>query len=191
MITHKHHIVPKHNGGTDDTSNIVELTIEEHAEAHRKLYEEDGRWQDRLAWQALSGQIGKEEIIRQKIVLANKGVKRTTEHKRNISLAKMGHKHSEKTKRRMSEAQSGVPKSKEHKAALRKPKNLSEEARSVLSERAKKQKSNLGKTWSEDTKKKMSEGAKKRKRVTCPHCNIKMDASNASRYHFEKCKSKK
>ena len=33
-----HYIVPKHMGGTDDPDNIVELTVEEHAEAHRKLY---------------------------------------------------------------------------------------------------------------------------------------------------------
>jgi predicted molibdopterin-dependent oxidoreductase YjgC len=32
-MKHKHHIIPKHMGGTDDESNIIELTIEEHAEA--------------------------------------------------------------------------------------------------------------------------------------------------------------
>jgi hypothetical protein len=30
-IYHKHHIIPKHMGGTDDLSNIAKLTIEEHA----------------------------------------------------------------------------------------------------------------------------------------------------------------
>ena len=62
MILHKHHIIPRHAGGTDDSANIVELTIEEHAEAHKKLYEEHGRWQDFLAWKGLSGQIGNDEI---------------------------------------------------------------------------------------------------------------------------------
>ena len=62
---HKHHIIPKHAGGTDDPSNLVELTVEEHAEAHRKLYEEYGRWQDEVAYKALSGMIGKEEVIRE------------------------------------------------------------------------------------------------------------------------------
>ena len=62
-MLHKHHIIPRHAGGTDDPANLVYLTIEEHAEAHRLLYEEYGRWQDYYAWQGLSGQIGKEEII--------------------------------------------------------------------------------------------------------------------------------
>jgi hypothetical protein len=50
-------------GGTDDPSNIVLLTIEKHAEAHRKLYEEHGHWQDRLAWLGLAGLIGKDELM--------------------------------------------------------------------------------------------------------------------------------
>lgn len=70
-MKHKHHIIPKHMGGTDDPENLVELTIEEHAEAHKILYEEYGKWQDRLAWRALSGQIGKEEIIKE--LLSNAG----------------------------------------------------------------------------------------------------------------------
>jgi len=33
-------------GGSNHESNIVVLSVEEHAEAHRKLYEEHGKWQD-------------------------------------------------------------------------------------------------------------------------------------------------
>ena len=65
-MRHKHHIIPKHMGGSDDPSNMVELSVEEHADAHRVLYEKYGRWQDKLAWKGLSGQIGKEEIARVK-----------------------------------------------------------------------------------------------------------------------------
>lgn len=79
-IYHKHHIVPRHVGGTDDPSNLIELTVEEHAEAHRLLWEKYGRWQDRVAWQALSKSIPKAEIIRLKQSLATKGKKQTKEH---------------------------------------------------------------------------------------------------------------
>jgi len=76
---HKHHIVPKHMGGTDDPSNIVELSIEQHALAHKQLYEQFGHWQDRLAYRALSGQLGKEEIIKEAQGAANRGRKKTEE----------------------------------------------------------------------------------------------------------------
>ena len=55
IMKHKHHIIPRHAGGTDDISNLIELSPLEHAEAHRLLYEQFGRWQDYIAWQGLSG----------------------------------------------------------------------------------------------------------------------------------------
>ena len=58
-------------GGTDDPSNLIELTVEEHAEAHKKLYEEHGNEYDRIAYEALSGMIKKEEVISQ--VLSESG----------------------------------------------------------------------------------------------------------------------
>ena len=53
-MKHKHHKIPKHMGGSNDPSNIVELTIEEHADAHRLLFEQHGHHQDYLAWQGLA-----------------------------------------------------------------------------------------------------------------------------------------
>lgn len=96
MQKHKHHIVPRHAGGSDSQDNIIELTVEEHAEAHKKLWEQHGMWQDYIAWQGLSGRIGKEEIIRERARLANLG--RQPWHKnKKIGL------RSEETKRKISE----------------------------------------------------------------------------------------
>jgi hypothetical protein len=53
-------------GGSDDPSNLVELTVVDHALAHKQLFEEHGKKQDRLAWLALSGYLSKEEIIEAK-----------------------------------------------------------------------------------------------------------------------------
>lgn len=64
MTKHTHHITPKHAGGSNDLSNLIELSIEEHAEAHKELYEIYGRWEDYLAWQGLSGMLTREELIR-------------------------------------------------------------------------------------------------------------------------------
>ena len=71
-MKHLHHIIPRHLGGTDDPDNLVELTIEEHAEEHRKLYEEYGRWEDYIAWQGLSGMMSKEQVIAQMLKEAGK-----------------------------------------------------------------------------------------------------------------------
>ena len=60
---HKHHIIPRHAGGSDDPSNLIELTIEEHAEAHRILYEEYNKIEDYCAWQGLTGLMKKPEIV--------------------------------------------------------------------------------------------------------------------------------
>lgn len=62
---HNHHIIPRHMGGTDDPSNLIKLTIEEHAEAHRLLWEQYEKQEDRLAWLGLSGMISKEELIKE------------------------------------------------------------------------------------------------------------------------------
>ena len=51
-------------GGSDDPSNLIELTPEEHANAHKLLYEQHGNWQDYVAWKGLAGLIGKDEIMK-------------------------------------------------------------------------------------------------------------------------------
>jgi len=71
MIKHKHHITPKHAGGSDDTENIVELTVEEHAQAHKDLWEKYGKKEDWLAWQGLSKMIDRQEIIKEAIKLGS------------------------------------------------------------------------------------------------------------------------
>lgn len=45
-----HHIVPRHEGGTDDIDNLVALTKEEHALAHLRRYEETGNFRDLCAY---------------------------------------------------------------------------------------------------------------------------------------------
>lgn len=65
-IYHTHHIIPKHMGGSDAPSNLIKLTIEEHAQAHLELYKKHGHKEDYVAYMALSSQIGREEILLEK-----------------------------------------------------------------------------------------------------------------------------
>lgn len=80
-MKHKHHIIPKHMGGTDDPSNLVLLTVEEHASAHKLLYEQYGREQDRIAWMALSKQVEKKETIKASLKLGRKQADKAMEEK--------------------------------------------------------------------------------------------------------------
>ena len=122
MKKHLHHIIPRHMGGTDDPSNLIELTTKEHAEAHRKLWEEHHNEYDRIAWQCLSGQIGNEEANILATKTANtgrdpwnkgktglqkstrKGIPRTEEERKMIS---------EGTKKAMIGVKCGTPKGTE------------------------------------------------------------------------------
>jgi hypothetical protein len=151
-IYHKHHIIPKHAGGTNHASNLIELTIEEHAEAHRILFEKYGRWQDDVAWRALSKQITCAAAIKIAQSLSNKGEKNyfhSTRGNINPMYGKKGElsphygkKHTDETKNKKRMSLIGrsyedlhgkekseeiknklrVPKSDDHKNKLKKPK---------------------------------------------------------------------
>jgi len=114
MIHHKHHIIPKHMGGTDDPSNLITVTTAQHAHLHRILYEVHGKEQDRIAWLGLSGRIGKEEAIALAALLGAKKPQ-TEEGKRKISAFRKTFRYSEESKRKISMAKKGSKLTEEHK----------------------------------------------------------------------------
>jgi hypothetical protein len=63
-VIHKHHIIPKHMGGTDDPSNLVSLTAQEHATAHLALYWLFNKKEDLCAYYMLSGKNQDPEFVR-------------------------------------------------------------------------------------------------------------------------------
>ena len=112
IIYHNHHILPKHAGGTDHPDNLVRLSVADHAEAHRKLYEEYGRWQDKLAYRSLSGLIGKDEIIQElykhinyeAIRESNRNRVWSDESRQKISNSNKGRTMSDHNRKKISEA---------------------------------------------------------------------------------------
>lgn len=108
--------------GTDDPSNIAMLTVQEHAEAHRVLYEEYGQEQDKIAWLALSGTIGKEEIVQMKLSMAGKLgglMKPNEEAKRKNSMSHKGIEPWNKgTKGLQPSTRKGVPRTDEDKRLI-------------------------------------------------------------------------
>ena len=94
---HKHHKIPKHAGGTNEPENLILLTVSEHAEAHRILFEEYGRWQDKIAWEMLSGQINKETAMREAQKLGRLGYKASDASKEKMRAAKLGKPQSKRS----------------------------------------------------------------------------------------------
>lgn len=101
-MKHIHHIIPRHIGGSDDPSNLIELTIEEHAKAHFDLWKKFGRIEDKIAWECLSGRNLSEE---ERIILSKSGFEKflldesnVTKWKNKISNTLTGKIQSEETK---------------------------------------------------------------------------------------------
>ena len=97
-------------GGSNEPSNLVELSIDDHAKAHKKLWEEHGKIEDYVAWRGLAGLISKKELLHELFVLAGKKSRPPIGHKANL-----GRKWSDEYKQKMSSILSGRIISKEWK----------------------------------------------------------------------------
>lgn len=115
MKKHKHHIVPRHRGGTD-ADGLVEVSVGCHAIFHYCEWRLWGHTEDYIAWKCLSGQMNGKEISEE--------VERMRVEK--IAKAHRGTKRSEETRRRISEAKKGTP-------SPNKGKKMSEEQKAKMS----------------------------------------------------------
>lgn len=193
--TERHHIIPKCNGGSDDPSNLVSLTAEEHFLAHQllmKIHPDDPKMA---------------------LAVSMMCMKSPTNQRNNKMYGWLRRAFSEaqKTKVRKPRAKETKPRKKrifseEHKAKLKQAwtegkytesqhlringNSHSDETKKKLSEM------NMGKSLSEETKRKISETLKSKpkspkvlKEVVCPHCNKVGKGANMTRYHFDKCQT--
>jgi len=167
-FTHKHHIIPKHMGGTDDPSNIIELSVEDHAKAHLELYEKYGNEYDGIAYESLMKRLPKEEIVRQVCRATHLGKPKKPEAVEKMRQTKIGVPQTEESNRKRSETlkrkfQEGTfnpgvsyaPKTEEHN------KKNSESCKKSWDEGTRKPRDFSGPT-TEEGKKKCSEKAKER-----------------------------
>jgi rubrerythrin len=153
-------------GGTNDISNLIELTIEEHAAAHKELYEKYGKIEDKRAWYGLAKIMSGKEIIQEMLKQP-----KSEEHKRKISKAHKGKPKPWLLGSRHGAGNAGKPKSEEHK------KNIS------LGKLGKKRNA-FSEEWCNNLKQ-----AQARQPIrTCPHCGLIGKGANMTRYHFDNCK---
>lgn len=194
-MKHIHHIIPRHAGGTDDPSNLVELTPEEHAEAHRKLYEQYGRVQDKVAWLGLAKLATNKEIITELLKQP-----KSEEHKRKISEAHKGMDKPWLVGSKVTGAKKGVAKTKEHKENISKgkkgksnPKLLGN--KNALGKRGPHSAEHLANVTAAlnnpEVKAKIAATRAAKPIVTCPHCSKQgKQGHNMKRYHFDNCRAK-
>ncbi len=167
---HKHHVVPRHMGGSDDPSNLKLVTVEQHANEHRLLWEKFGKKEDFIAWQALSGNIASEEARIEAVKISNTGRKQTEDHKRKRVAARMKTCPAPTLGKKLPPASEG-----------RKQK---------ISQANKGNTYSLGRKQSADEKTKRSKIALDRPLLSCPKCNKQMVKAALVRYHGiggEKC----
>lgn len=108
---HTHHIIPRHAGGTDDPNNLFELSVTQHALAHRNRWVMTWDVRDRIAWMTLSGQIDNEEA---RILAVKKAL--TGVPKPECQKKKMSDKHKAIGNRPPSVK--GIPKTEEHRRKI-------------------------------------------------------------------------
>jgi len=139
-------------GGSDEPSNLVELSVEEHAEAHRLLYEKYQQWEDEVAYKTLSGQITNYEAQQLSRSNAMKGFIHSEE-----TIIKLKESCKKRTERWLSDpekwAEINIKRSIAHKGKIRSVEHAINNRDSRLAN---------GKPWhSEETKKKISEATSK------------------------------
>lgn len=186
-----HHIVPKCMGGTDDKSNLVALTAEEHFLAHQLLAKEYRTKE--LCFAVICMSLMKNEytaagrsknktygwLKRMRSELVNMkgennpfyGKKHTPETIAILSEKAKARdpatrKHSDETKKKMSK--SGIGKHTKHNGENH---------------------YNFGKTASEATKQKMRDSHAKRREI-CPFCGKVCSQNRTKAKHFDNCKHK-
>jgi hypothetical protein len=197
--TERHHILPRSLGGTDDATNLVDLTAREHFICHwlltkmhtgeargkmiNALYLMQGKnqYQDRYINSKVYETLRKEYA--QYISKLNKGRVQPLDEKVRQIAAITGRKRapfSEEWKEKMSVKKSG--KNNPRYGII-----VSADTKQKMREKA------LGRTQSEETIKKKADAVRgsKREKKLCPHCNQMIAVNTYPRWHGANCASLK
>jgi len=193
----QHHVIPRCLGGTDDKSNLVELTAREHFIVHKLLCELFPNESKLVyAYWAMCNKQGSKKMIRDYKVSSREYERAKhmfAEYSSKLHSGKVawnlglktnkpswnrGITHSDETKRKIGLKSKGRIQSNETK-----------------SKRSKALKGripwNKGKTHSVEHNNAVSLAltGKKKKTYTCPHCNLTGGGGSMLRWHFDNCKT--
>jgi len=212
-----HHIIPRCMGGSDDVSNLVYLTPEEHFLAHQlliKIY--PGVYGLYLSIQIMIGSgkyasnnksygrikrsiqknkkiLGMPAETRQKISESRKGIVFTDEQKRKISESRLGKSWEQlmgserAAELRIERSAPRGPMSEETKTSISNSKKGIQPHQWTNEMKQKVSKTMLGKKKSDEQKAKLKEYHKLEK--SCPHCGKIGSGPSMQRWHFMNCKN--
>lgn len=197
----RHHVVPKCMGGSNDRSNLVRLTPEEHYVAHQLLVKMNPG-NGKLIFGAAVMTVGANRcnkkygwIRRLHASVASgmlSGIKRgpfSAEHKAKLSAAKKDGTLPDEQKAKIAasmRAHASTPEAKALVSRSHTGRKRSEETKSRISA------ANTGKKLPRDRVEKSAAAQRGRKQpiVICPHCDKSGGRAIMGRYHFENCKVK-
>lgn len=193
--TETHHVQPRSLGGTDDASNLVELTAREHFICHwllTKIHIGDSRNKMLSAFFLMKGNNSYQnryingrayEILREEyaqyISKMNTGRVQPPEEKAKQIAAITGRKRkpfSEEWRQKMSESHRGE---KNHRYGV----ELSEETRQKIGDRIR------GRKQTEEEKQRRGEAnrGKVKPKQLCPHCQKMIAVNTYPRWHGDRC----
>jgi hypothetical protein len=197
-----HHIIPRAFSGTDDPSNLVELTAREHFIAHRLLAKIfPNSCMVHVVWYLMNT---KNELIGQITSRVYETLK--NEHSKRISTILKGRIVSKETCEKLSKIKQEIEKRRkelgiphplegikrtketcEKLSKIHKGKVISEEQKKKISDKISGELNGMfGKTHTEEARKKISEGNKQQ--VECPFCGKIGGIAIMQRWHFDNCK---
>jgi len=197
--TETHHIQPRSLGGSDDASNLVDLTAREHFICHwllTKMYTGQDRGKMINALYIMQGKNRYQKRYQTKITSRVYESLRK-EYAEHISTLNKGRVQPLKEKVRQKAAMTG-----------RKRKSFSEEWRSNMSKNHKSKQLDFDGSLKEETKKKIGDKIRGRKQTEeekqrraeanrgktkpkklCPHCNQMIAVNTYARWHGDNCSS--
>lgn len=179
-MKHQHHIKPKHRGGTDDKSNLIELSVTQHAMWHFAEWQLHKNRNDYLAWRAIAGLISCADAVRE--AQRNGGI---TTYERSVGI------FSEEAKKKTKETQRNLAKQGLH--SLQNPEmravraQLDREKQSALWREGKNPLQRADAVQKRREASSTSRSTQNSRQVTCPHCGKTGGQTNMKRYHFDKC----
>jgi len=163
----KHHIIPKHSGGTNDKDNIIIISPKMHIALHKDRWKVLGEMGDYIAWKMMMGGIVYEEARRE---AARARMLRDNPAKRP------------EVRKKLSENNSQRRKEVRLKNSLAKKKLRADPSSTYNTEEYRKKRSEISKG-----KNNPMYGKAVPKKI-CEFCKKEIDIRNYSRWHGEKCK---